>query len=66
MLFDLRQPNGGTWSGISGPAAYESPSDTYSVAAEAGAASTSIVINTASSARPRVIMRTLFPGRDAG
>jgi hypothetical protein len=36
------------------------------VAAEAGAASTSIEISTASSARPRVIMRTLFPRRNAG
>jgi hypothetical protein len=51
LLFDLRQPNGGIWSGISGPAVYESPSDTYSrgAAATAGAASASIAIDTASS-----------------
>jgi hypothetical protein len=52
LLFDFRQPNGWTCGGVSGPAAYESPSDTYSVAAEAGAASTSMVMNTVSSARP--------------
>jgi len=26
--YSYTQPNGGTWSGISGPAAYESPSPT--------------------------------------
>jgi hypothetical protein len=38
----------------------------YSVAAEAGAASASIVMNTAASARPRVNMRRFFPGTVAG
>jgi hypothetical protein len=36
------------------------------VAAEAGAASASIVMNTDRSARPRMIMRRLFPGPVAG
>ena len=48
MLFDFRQPNGCTWAGISGPAAYESPSATYSSAwAAAGAPSASPAVSRA-------------------